>query len=435
MDAIINDFVSSGLKTFKTGGTSDNTKSIDKTFENLEAECRDIFEALNIPQELIFTTTTTPEHLFGFTFYLMFPYFHNYKRKPQRVNYPEDINTENAVLITTPSFLEAMQKYDVKPAVNPKIIITAGAELKPDVFKYAQSISERVIEIYGSTETGVIGYREKPTSKFKKFKGIEILETNDDFTMLKTQYSKEALVKIEDKIEYKGGRISFLGRTGRVLKVLEKRISADSMEKEIKKSSFVKDCFCFEYARKIAVLVVLENNGINFAIKFGTQKLTKLLKNELCKKFEIVPSKWRYWDEIPRNIKGKIDKDAIEELFKTNLSLPLMTSGFVDGNVALYEMCFLRDSNFFKGHFDNLPILAGVVQLYYANFFAKRAFGIDCRGGQIRRIKFTNIIRPDKRIHLYLKHTDKGVVYKFEQTEDFTYSSGLLPLENILKKS
>ena len=96
-------------------------------------------------------------------------------------------------------------------------------------------------------------------------------------------------------------------------------------------------------------------------------------------------------------------------------------------------MCFLRNSNFFKGHFDNLPILAGVVQLYYANFFAKRAFAIDCRGGQIRRIKFTNIIRPDKRIHLYLKHTDKGIVYKFEQTEDFTYSSGLLPLENILQ--
>ena len=33
-------------------------------------------------------------------------------------------------------------------------------------------------------------------------------------------------------------------------------------------------------------MVVLEKNGINFAIKFGTQKLTKMLKNELCKKFE-----------------------------------------------------------------------------------------------------------------------------------------------------
>lgn len=434
MNAIINDFISSGIITFKTGGTSENTKNVDKSFNNLKIECEDIFKALNIPKELTFTTTTTPEHLFGFTFYLMLPYFFNYKRTQKRINYPEDISIDNAVLITTPSFLQAMKKYGVKPIVNLKIIITAGAELKQDVFKYAQSISDRVIEIYGSTETGVIGFRENYNDKFRKFDGIEIIETNNDYTRINTKYSKENIVQIEDRIEYSNNEIVFLGRSGRVLKVLEKRISAEEMENELKKSNFVKECFCFEHGDKIATLVVLEKEGIDFAIKYGTKKLSSFLKNSICDKFEILPSKWRYWDEIPRNIKGKIDKTTIKELFEINLSLPLITEGFVDGNVALYELCFLRDSNFFKGHFENLPILAGVVQLFYANFFAQKAFGIDCRAGQIRRIKFSNIIRPDKRIHLYLKKTDKGVLYKFEQNEDFTYSSGLLPLENILKE-
>ncbi len=430
MEAKINDFVNSGSTKFLTSGTMGNSKVIEKTFENLQKECKDIFEALRIPQNLVFTTTTVPEHLFGFTFFAMLPYFYGYKRQLARINYPEDIKAENAVLITTPSFLEAMRKYESKPIVNPKIIITAGAELKKDTFLYAQSISERVIEIYGSTETGVIGFRENPENKFQKFSGIEILKTTEDFTQLETQYSKDSIVEISDRISFLNNQISFMGRSGRILKILEKRISANDLEAAIKQNSLIKDAYCFEYNNKIAALIVLEKAGIDFVIKNGKFELTKMLKNSLASKFEILPHKWRLWYEIPTDIRGKVDKNLIKELFDLNLALPLITNSLMDGENASIEMVFLKNSNFFKGHFEELPILAGVVQLFYANFFSKLIFDIDCRCGQLRKIKFSNIIRPNKEVYLHLKKTNLGISYKFEN--ETVFSTGLLPLENTL---
>ena len=78
-----------------------------------------------------------------------------------------------------------------------------------------------------------------------------------------------------------------------------------------------------------------------------------------------------------------------------------------------------------------MPILAGVVQFFYADFFIKEAFNIECRQGQIRRVKFSNIIKPDKIIKLKLTKTETGVSFRYEDTER-TYSSGIFPLKNYL---
>ena len=187
---------------FKTGGTTSDGKGVVKTFENLKRECLDINEELKFENGLKFITTTTDEHLFGFTFFRMLPDVCGFDRYEARINYPEDINIDNAVLVTTPSFLEAMRKFNAKPAVNPKVIIAAGARLEDTTFEYALTIAERVIEIYGSTETGVIAYRTSPYEKgLRIFKGIKIVETADSYTTIETAYSKVSPVIIQDRIK------------------------------------------------------------------------------------------------------------------------------------------------------------------------------------------------------------------------------------------
>ena len=52
----------------------------------------------------------------------------------------------------------------------------------------------------------------------------------------------------------------------------------------------------------------------------------KKLKQELKNKFEIVPQRWRFFDEIPKKENGKINKEFIEEIFNLNLSLPFVIS-------------------------------------------------------------------------------------------------------------
>ncbi len=417
---------------FKTGGTTSEGKEVVKTFENLVNECLDINEELKFENGLKFITTTTDEHLFGFTFFRMLPDVCGFDRCEARINYPEDINVENAVLITTPSFLEAMRKFEAKPPVNPKVIITAGAKLEDKTFEYALTIAERVIEIYGSTETGVIAYRTSPEEKkLKLFKGIKIIETTDSYTKIQTSYSKISPVVIGDRIKLTDGKVEFLGRCGRVLKVQEKRIISDDIENAVKELFGIEDVYCFEHAGKLAAIAVLDDTGVDFLIKHNKLTLVKKLKQELRNKFEIVPQKWRFFNEIPRKENGKINKEMIESIFRLNLSLPLVISKEITPEYAKFKLCFLNNSNFFKGHFEGLPILPGVVQLFYANWFCEYAFKLDCRCGQIRKIKYSNIIQPAKVVELKLVQDAKGVSFKY-QDENMVYSSGILPLKNLL---
>lgn len=417
---------------FMTSGTSGSQKCVKKSLLNLTQESLDIFNALKLEDNLEFITTTSPNHLFGATFYMMLPLNSGYIINTSKINYPEDLVIENAALITTPSFLESMRKYNAEPPVKPHLIITAGAKLQDETFEYAQTISHRVIEIYGSTETGIIAYRDTPkTKRLKLFRGIKILSADDEYTKISTKYSLNPIQSIGDRLKVFGDEIEFLGRNDRLLKVLEKRISAEDMEKELCKNKFINECYCFEYSGKIAAIAALSKSGEDYAIENGSFELSKELKKSLQNSFDSVPQKWAFTDEIPKTTSGKINKNIVKDIFNTNLTMPLILSRNVEDTSAVFELCFLKNSNFFQGHFENFPILPGVVQLFYANYFSNLVFNVDCKCGQIRRIKFTNIIFPSKKILLKLTKKDQTIEFKYYDSNK-TYSSGILPITSLL---
>ena len=424
---------SNDIIEFKTSGSSANkSKCIKKSVKNMLLESKDIYEELGLAEDMEFISTTTLKHIFGMCFHFILPLNTGSVINIERINYPEDIKVENAVLITSPSFLDSLRKYDADVVVKPKVIISAGSKLKDETYSYALTIAERVIDLYGSTETNSIGYRESPESSLiKLFKGIKILSASEYGTTLSTAYSYDPVQEIGDKVKICGDKIELLGRCDRVLKVHEKRILADDIENEIKKNDLINECFCIETGGKIGAATVLTKAGQDFIIKNGSSELSKILKSNLKDKFEVIPQRWRFLDELPKNERGKVDVKKIKELFELNLSFPLILSRIHSKDYAEYELCFLRSSNFFQGHFEGMPILAGVVQFFYADYFIKDAFDIECRQGQIRRVKFSNIIRPDKVVILRLKKNETGVNFKYEDDER-TYSSGIFPLKSYL---
>ncbi len=421
------------IEFYTSGSTSDKKNCIKKTIQNMIIESDDLLEEFQLEGDLEFISTTTLEHLFGAEFHFVFPLNSGFMINLKRINYPEDLKIKNAVLITSPSFLETMRKYDVQIEVKPRYIFTAGAKLENETYEYAKSIcSGDVIDIYGSSESGSIGYRKDYKSKrLKLFRGIKILALKDDCTEILTEYSKENYQIIKDKMKIFGDEIELVGRSDRVLKVQEKRIDADILENKIKENEYIDDCYCLEFAGKIATLAILNNLGKEFLLKNSSVELIKSLKNHLSDDFEKIPQKWKFFDEIPKNIRGKIDKEKIRELFELNLSLPLILSRIKEDNSITFRLIFLGNSNFFKGHFEDLPILAGVVQLFYVDFFSKLAYNLDCHCGQIRRVKFANIIKPNQIIDLELTKTDTGISFKYKD-ENKTYSSGILPIKNDL---
>ncbi len=405
--------------TFFTSGSTAIPKKITKSLENLEAEAYSSIKQFNIETNVSVYSTTIMPHMFGLTFFFMVPLCAGLRINTLKIEFPEQIvKDEEYILVSSPSFLEKMAKYDINFSFAPKKIFTAGDKLKDNVRDFF-SIKSDVIEIYGSTEAGTIAYKNT-SNNFKAFDSVSISTDENSCIIVKSDFFMEDKIKMEDVIEKISDKEFVLkGRCDRIVKVKEKRISLEELETIVKKHPDVLDCYCFKYGDILACAVATNN----------VELTDKELKKYLAEHCEVVPKKWRFLDEIPKTITGKIDKSFIEHIFNLNLSYPFVVSRKVQENEAELELIFKKKSNFFKGHFAVMPILPGVVQLFYANWFAKHVLNVDISKQEAKKVKFTNIIHADTKVVLKLKNTDKNIEYSYV-IDDKVYSSGLFVKED-----
>lgn len=399
---------------FFTSGSSGEWKVVRKSLDNLFSEAKIIGETFfSSNRKLNFSSTTTLNHLFGFTFHFFVPFVNGFVIDTNGVKYPEDVKKTNTLLVTSPSFLAKLAKYGSEFPNNPKFIVSAGAKLEDDVFEYFEKKST-VIEIYGSTETGVIAHREQSSQKYLNlFSNVEVIEYENNLLKISSDFIYEKEFLLSDYVDYSSpDKIVVKSRADRILKIFEKRISAQKVENYLKQSDYISDAYCLKIGEKLAVSAVLTNVGTDYILKNGQLQFIKLLKNYCSEKFDIIPQKWRFLPEIYKTDSGKFDKKKIEKIFSTNLSFPLVLSQDVKENQAFVELVFLDNSNFFKGHFNGFPILPGVVSLYFAVFFSECFFKTTLSPNVIRKIKFSKLVYPNEKVILKLSNSEKSVAFE-----------------------
>ena len=130
------------------------------------------------------------------------------------------------------------------------------------------------------------------------------------------------------------------------------------------------------------------------------------------------------------NDMGKTDKSFINHLFNMKLSLPVILERRADTTSVTYKIFFYNRCNFFKGHFNEFPLVPGVFQIYFAKELANYHYKLNLGQGQWKRIKFSNIIKPDSIINLRLEKTEKNVNFEY-YSDDVKYASGTFLCENI----
>ena len=134
--------------------------------------------------------------------------------------------------------------------------------------------------------------------------------------------------------------------------------------------------------------------------------------------------------EIYKTSAGKVNKEKIQKIFLTNLSFPLVLQEKVEGDIVEAEMIFPKNSNFFKGHFPDFPVLPGVVSLYFVIFFANEFFQTTLSPQIIRKIKFSKLILPDKNVTLRLKNSEKSVAFEIVSGQN-NFVSGIISKDKI----
>ncbi len=398
-----------------TSGSTGVPKNIIKTLKNLEIEAQATIDDFDLPENGIIASTTSSAHSYGLAFNFILPFYGNFSINREKIEFPEQFKPCD-ILISTPSFMEKLCKYNFVFENLPKKIFLAGAKLKSEVYEYFARFSD-VIDIYGSTETGNIAYK-RGGNIFTLISGVDIELGENNQIVVKTPFCPFEKMPLSDIIE-KVSDYEFLlkKRTDRLVKIQEKRISLDELETNLKTHPSVEDCYCMLYDEKLCCAVVCRDPGVNDFKKY------------LSKFSEILPKKWRILDEIPKTQNGKIDSAKLRKIFGMKLSLPFVLNRSKNGKTFEINMMFKKNSNFFEGHFDGFPIVPGVVQLFYAKFFAEDVFNTNIENKECKKIKFSNVMKPETVVTLKL--TRKGNNLEFVYTaEGKTFSSGLFVIES-----
>ena len=366
-------------------------------------------------------------HLLGCTFHFMTPFINGFVIDTTRIFYPENVKYDNCFLVSSPSFLDKISKYELNFQTTPKYIIAAGAKLHNETFEYFEK-SSKVIEIYGSTETGVIAHRESSQDDFLTlFDNVKVLDYKDCILTIKSDYFQEDKAALADYTNYiEPNKLCVVSRSDRILKIYDKRISSEQIEKFLKSTDLVEDAYCFKLNEKLATAIVLNNKGKDLCIANGQSALAKHLKSLCLNNFEIVPQKWRFLPEIYKTCAGKVDKDKITEIFLTNISFPLVLEQRLLDNTAEIDLIFPKNANFFKGHFPNFPVLPGVVSLYFVTYFSNIYFETSTAPQIFRKIKFSKLIYPNQKVTIKLVNAEKNVAFEMISKEEVCVSGILL---------
>lgn len=221
-----------------------------------------------------------------------------------------------------------------------------------------------------------------------------------------------------DKIVmHTGGLFTLLGRTDRIVKIEEKRLSLTALEKSLLATSLFTEAkaFLLTEKRDLAVVAVPSEKG---QALLGQSKLAliRAAEHHLREEFEAVllPHRWRFEPIMPTNSQGKYTIEALQSLFDRRHIEPSLAK--VEHHSM--ELHFKVDERlpFFEGHFPQWPILPGVAQVHLvieeAHRYLKTPQEVDC----ISNLKFMSIIRPKTRLMLTCLFDSESMKMKFSLT-------------------
>ena len=161
----------------KTSGSTGEAKNIEKSLRDMVLEAEFLVERFGLCASDRFLSGVSHQNMFGLTFSIFVPLLCGSRTQKGGLNYPEIIlaaDLAGAVLISSPTVLGVLCEHADAANIAPlSTIFSAGAPLSPAIRDRLRALSNaRIIDIYGSSETGVIACNEG--AGLKKFAPVSV---------------------------------------------------------------------------------------------------------------------------------------------------------------------------------------------------------------------------------------------------------------------
>ncbi|PMO06161.1 AMP-fatty acid ligase [Vibrio splendidus] len=316
--------------TLFTSGSSGTPKAIDKTLEHLDIEIAQLDKNWgDLLKRNRVHSTVSHQHIYGLLFRILWPLCSGVPFARHNLEYPEQILShanKQSVLISSPALLKRL-KHETKPAQLAGVFSSGGPLPTESAHQALNLLGHLPIEVFGSTETGGIAFRQQESAQtpWQLFDCIEAsLNSENCIKLLSPYIDKNNWYQTADECEMVSSNQFILkGRTDRVIKIEEKRVSLVEVEKRLEQLPWISECVVIPFEEPerliLASVLVLSDQGQAKLATMSKGKFWLMLRSELRKWLEpiAIPRKYRVVDEIPLNSQGKRLTSHIEQLVKS----------------------------------------------------------------------------------------------------------------------
>jgi acyl-coenzyme A synthetase/AMP-(fatty) acid ligase len=314
--------------TLFTSGSNGTPKAIDKTLALLDAEIEqlDAVWGEKLSNSAI-TSTVSHQHIYGLLFRVLWPLCSGRAFERLNVIYPEQViahANQDTTLISSPALLKRLTEEHVSKPY--RAIFSSGGPLSLDAAQHSHNLFEqRPFEVFGSTETGGIGYRQQQdaTTPWLLFPAINMmLNAEGCLRLLSPFIDPNNWYQTSDQCACLSERTFMLkGRADRIVKIEEKRISLTEVERRLCELDWIEEAAVLPLEETnrliLAAVITLSENGKKTIDELGKGKFWLTLRQALRQSVEPVgvPRRYRTVDEIPLNSQGKRLVRDLEQLF------------------------------------------------------------------------------------------------------------------------
>lgn len=310
-----------------TSGSTGRPVPHDKRWGRLVASVRAAGEQLGLTQGRCHTLVATvpPQHMYGLELTVLLPLLTGNALWAGRPFYPADIADALCavppprVLVSTPVHLRALiAAGSVLPPLD--FILSATAPLQQDIAALVeQRFATRVLEIYGSTETGALALRRTAeTLEWQPWPGIH-LEHRDGGTWADGGHLEQA-TPLNDVIELlPGGRFLLLGRLTDLVNIAGKRSSLAYLDHQLQGVPGVLDGAFFHLGEETAAsqMGVTRVAAIAVAPGLSAPRVLQELRRRIDPVF--LPRPLLLVERLPRNSTGKLPLETLRVLVAPHL--------------------------------------------------------------------------------------------------------------------
>lgn len=442
--------------TVYTSGSTGEHQACPKTFGQLLGEARALAATFDLGPADVVLATVPPHHLYGLLFSVLAPLAAGASFCRETPLHAETVaaaarRVGATALVSVPAHLRGMTvlgRGDLPPL---RRVFSSGAPLpRATAAALADGIGLAVTEIYGSSETGGIGWRvqgqgagdmaEEPA--WTPLPGVGVAAADDGRLLLTSPFAPPdgpRPYRVEDRVELReGGGFLLRGRVDGVVKIAGKRVALAEVEGRLLAMEALADAAVLATespgarAQELVAAIVPREPGREPAA------LIAEVRRGLARWFDpvVVPRRIKVVDALPREANGKLTRRRLAAL----LGLPAerrrefevrALARREEGGAVVHSLAVgvPADLAFFEGHFEGRPILPAVAQV--AALLVPQVAALHPELGPLRRaerLKFARPVAPGDALELRLEVRGARVRFSLTRAGELV-SSGALDYE------